>query len=156
MRTTRATSVSQRMSFPGFPGIATALGLLAVIWLIVSLTTGKNPAVFDPGGKHGEFGKGLLPMYLDIAKFVLGLAAGSIILLVGSLNLNQSNARPLRSFASPLFMVVYEHHLWSTFHDFPGYSIMSSICIIPSRVRILDSSTRETNPSDSVRSPVSV
>jgi hypothetical protein len=93
------------MSFPGLPGIATALGLFAVIWLTVSLTTGKNPAVFDPGGKHGEFGKGLLPMYLDIAKFVLGLAAGSIVLLVGSLNLNQSNARPLRSFASPLFMV---------------------------------------------------
>jgi hypothetical protein len=93
------------MSFPGLPGIATALGLFAVIWLFVSLRTGKNPVVFDPGGKHGEFGKGLLPMYLDIAKFVLGLAAGSIVLLVGSLNLNQTNARPLRSFASPLFLV---------------------------------------------------
>jgi hypothetical protein len=44
-------------------------------------------------------------MYLDIAKFVLDLAAGSIVLLVGSLNINQSNARPLRSFASPLFLV---------------------------------------------------
>jgi hypothetical protein len=94
------------MLFPGFPGIATALGLFAVTWLIVGLRTQKEPVVFDPGGKHGEFGKGLLPMYLDIAKFVLGLAAGSIVLLVGSLNINnQSNARPLKSFASPLFLV---------------------------------------------------
>src|ERR1700683_316875 len=93
------------MPFSGFPGIATALGLLAVIWLIVSIRTGRTPVVFDPGGQHGEFGKGLLPMYLDIAKFVLGLAAGSLVLLVGSLNISQSNARPLRSFASPLFLV---------------------------------------------------
>ena len=118
---------AQNMLFSGFPGIATGLGLLAVIWLIVGLRTGKIPVVFDPGGKHGEFGKGLLPMYLDIAKFVLGLAAGSLVLLVGSLNLNQANARPLKSFASPLFLVAmsiiygvlfmillvfnYEHHL---------------------------------------------
>ena len=46
-------------------------------------------------------------MYLDIAKFVLGLAAGSIVLLVGSSNyFNQSNSRPsLQAFASPLFVV---------------------------------------------------
>jgi hypothetical protein len=96
---------SENMLFPGFPGIATALGLLAVIWLIVFLRTGREAVVFDPGGEHGEFGKGLLPIYLDIAKFVLGLAAGSIVLLVGSLNFNRSNARPLKSFASPLFLV---------------------------------------------------
>jgi len=44
-------------------------------------------------------------MYLDITKFVLSLAAGSIVLPVGSLNFNQSNARSLRPFASPLFLV---------------------------------------------------
>jgi zinc transporter ZupT len=116
------------MLFPGFPGVAAAVGLLAVIWLMVYLRTKGQPVVFDPEGKHGEFGKRLLPMYLDITKFVLGLAAGSIVLLVGSLNINQSSARPsLRSFASPLFLVAmsiiygvlfmillalnYEHHL---------------------------------------------
>jgi zinc transporter ZupT len=66
-------------------------------------------------------------MYLDITKFVLGLAAGSIVLLVGSVNFNQSNARSLKPYASPLFLVAmsiiygvlfmillalnYEHHL---------------------------------------------
>jgi len=115
------------MLFPGFPGVATALGLFAIIWLIVYLRTKGQPVVFDPGGKHGEFGERLLPMYLDITKFVLGLAAGSIVLLVGSLNFNQSNARSLKGFASPLFLVAmsiiygvlfmiflalnYEHHL---------------------------------------------
>jgi hypothetical protein len=115
------------MLFPGFPGVATAVGLFAAIWLIVYLTGKAEPVVFDPGGKHGEFGKRLLPMYLDITKFVLGLAAGSIVLLVGSVNFNQSNARSLKPYASPLFLVAmsiiygvlfmillalnYEHHL---------------------------------------------
>ena len=71
------------MLFPGFPGVATAVGMFALVWLIVFLTSKGKPVVFDPGGKHGEFGKRLLPMYLDITKFVLGLAAGSIVLLVG-------------------------------------------------------------------------
>ena len=93
------------MLFPGFPGIATAVGLFALIWLMIYFKRKGTPVVFDPGGKHGEFGKRLLPMYLDITKFVLGLAAGSIVLLVGSLNFNPSNGRSLRPFASPLFLV---------------------------------------------------
>ena len=115
------------MLFPGFPGVATAVGLFAVIWLVVYLKSRGHPVVFDPAGKHGEFGKRLLPMYLDITKSVLGLAAGSIVLLVGAINFNQSNTHSLKSFASPLFLVAmsivygvlfmvllalsYEHHL---------------------------------------------
>jgi len=115
------------MFFPGFPGVATAVGLLALIWVTVYLRTKGRPVIFDPERKHGEFGKSLLPMYVDITKFVLGLAAGSIVLLVGSLNLNQNGARSLKGFASPLFLVAmsiiygvlfmillvlnYEHHL---------------------------------------------
>src|ERR1700693_5344918 len=83
--------VSSSMLFAGFPGVATTVGLFALVWLIIFFTSKGKPVVFDPGGKHGEFGKRLLPMYLDITKFVLGLAAGSIVLLVGSLNFNQSN-----------------------------------------------------------------
>lgn len=118
----------QSMLFPVLPGAAAALGLLALIWLVVCRgTKGTGAFVFDPGGAKGEFGKVLLPMYLDIAKFILGLAAGSIVLLIGSSNFNQSTARPLRSFASPLFVIAmsiiygvlfmiflvynYEHHL---------------------------------------------
>ncbi len=85
--------------------MATAVGLFALIWLVIYVKSKGHAVVFDPQGKHGEFGKRLLPMYLDITKFVLGLAAGSIVLLVGSLNFNQSNGRSLRPFASPLFLV---------------------------------------------------
>jgi hypothetical protein len=93
------------MLFPGFPGVASAVGLFALTWLAIYLKCKGEPVVFDPGGKHGEFGKRLLPMYLDITKFVLGLAAGSIVLLVGSLNFTQSSGRSLKPFASPLFLV---------------------------------------------------
>lgn len=102
----RATEIrySQWM-FPGLPGIATAVGLFALIWIVVYLQGKGKPVVFDPGGKHGEFGKKLLPLYLDITKFVLGLAAGSIVLLVGSQNFSSLSGRSLKPFASPLFLV---------------------------------------------------
>ena len=92
---------------PGFPGIATALGLFAVAWIVVWLRTKPTSSnYFEPEGAEGEFGKGLLPIYLDITKLILGIAAGSIVLLVGSSNLiQQSSGRSLRTFASPMFMV---------------------------------------------------
>ena len=94
------------MSFTVFAGIVTAAGLFAVIWFIVFLRTKGESFTFDPGGKDGEFGQTLLLMYMDIAKFVLGLAAASIVFcLFGSSNLGQPSARPLRAFASPLFLV---------------------------------------------------
>ena len=116
------------MFFPGFPGIATAVGLFAGIWLFAYLKSKGRPAVFEPQGQHGEFGKNLLHIYLDIAKTVLGLAAGSIVLLVGAMNFSPAGGRrSLTAFASPLFLVAmsiiygvlfmillvtsYEHHL---------------------------------------------
>jgi hypothetical protein len=90
------------MSFAGLPGILTAVGLFVVLWLIVFLRTEGNSFSFDPGGNEGEFGRSLLPLYLDISKFVMGLAAGSIVFcLFGSSNVTRS----IKAFASPLFMV---------------------------------------------------
>jgi hypothetical protein len=155
------------MPFPGFPGVATALALFALIWLAVFLSTRSAPVVFDPGGQHGEFGKMLLPTYLDIAKFVLGLAAGSIVLLVGSLNFSQSHVRTLAAFASPLFLVAmsiiygvlfmillvfnYEYHLhhpndpgsYSRFaytrNQSLGFSALACFCI--SYIRLIAAAT---------------
>jgi hypothetical protein len=127
MRRTRETNILDGMALPGLPGIAASLGLFAIVWLILWLNTKSSSVNFDPGGAEGEFGKGLLPIYLDIAKLILGIAAGSIVLLVGSSNLvQQSSGRSLKSFASPMFMVAmsiiygvlfmtflvvrYEHH----------------------------------------------
>jgi hypothetical protein len=94
------------MWFAGFPGVITAMALFAALWFIVFLKTKGESFTFDPGGADGEFGRTLLPMYLDITKFVLGLAAASIVFcLFGSSNLGQPNGRALRFFASPLLMV---------------------------------------------------
>ncbi|SRR6266702_4636052 len=58
---------------------------------------------FDAGGEGGAFEK-LLATYLDLTKFVLGLAAGSVVLLVGS-SAFRPEGRLLSSFASPLFLL---------------------------------------------------
>jgi hypothetical protein len=67
------------MAFAGLAGIVTALGRFAVLWLIVFLRTKGSSLTFDPSGNDGEFARTLPPIYLDITKFVLGLAAASIV-----------------------------------------------------------------------------
>jgi hypothetical protein len=113
------------MLFPGSPGVARAVGLLALVWLIIYLAGKGQPIVFDPGGKHGVFGKRLLPTYLDITKFVLDLAAGSIVRLVGSLNFNQSG-RSLKPFASPLLLVAHQHPLRGVVDDYASFELRTS------------------------------
>jgi hypothetical protein len=58
---------------------------------------------FEPPGEKGAFEK-LLANYLDIAKVIIGLASGSIVLLVGSASF-RSTARLSASFASPMCLL---------------------------------------------------
>jgi hypothetical protein len=77
---------------------------LIVTWLIVCLRTAHAPSFeFDAQGEKGAFEK-LLPIYLRLAEFILGLAAGSIVLLVGSSAFHSGGRLPW-FFASPLFML---------------------------------------------------
>lgn len=82
--------------FPGLYGIVVGICLLLLLGLLTWLLTppkGKtslrerllsNPLFeFDVKGEPGSF-LPLFSIYLDIAKFILGLASGSIALLVGS------------------------------------------------------------------------
>ena len=88
-----------------FSGIFVSVTLFFFVWLIVWLSK-KNkigPFKFDPPGQKGDFEK-FLQTYTDIAKFVIGLASGSIVLLVGSSSFRQSGQLP-SSFASPLFIL---------------------------------------------------
>jgi hypothetical protein len=91
------------MLFIGFPGIATGLGLFLGTWLIVFSKTKGSSFDFDAQQEKGAFEK-LLPIYVDLTKFVLGLGTGSIVLLVGSSALHSSGRLP-DSFASPLFVL---------------------------------------------------
>lgn len=88
-----------------FYGIIVAASLFFIIWLLVWLSkkSGEGPYSFDALGDTGAFEK-LLQIYIDISKFILGLASGSIVLLVGFSSFRQSGHLP-SSFASPLFLL---------------------------------------------------
>ena len=77
--------------------------LVVIIGLLVYLGEKQGEYDFDVEGAPGEFEK-RLAAYLDISKFMIGLASGSIVLLVGSSALHKSELLP-SSFASPLVLL---------------------------------------------------
>jgi hypothetical protein len=91
------------MRFVGFFGIATGLAVWVLTWVVAYWRTVGTSFDFDAQGEKGAFEK-LLAVYVDLTKFILGLAAGGIVLLVGS-SAFRSNGRLPESFASPLFLL---------------------------------------------------
>jgi hypothetical protein len=102
--------------FSGFPGIAAGGFAFLIAWLLSWLRLWPNLDVrwwkklvlnhnfnFEPPGEKGAFEK-LLANYLDIAKVIIGLASGSIVLLVGSASFRSTGLLPA-SFASPLCLL---------------------------------------------------
>jgi hypothetical protein len=87
----------------GLSGLVVSWAVLGITWLITHWTTLGGSFDFDSHGEKGAFEK-LLPLYLDLAKFILGLASGSIVLLVGSAAF-RSNGRLPAGFAEPLFLL---------------------------------------------------
>jgi hypothetical protein len=109
--------MSSLIRFAGLPGIATGVcafliaWLLSWFWLWPREVDGKwwrklilnHNFNFEPPGEKAAFEK-LLANYLDIAKVVIGLASGSIVLLVGSASFRLTGFLPA-SFASPLCLL---------------------------------------------------
>lgn len=91
------------IQFPGFYGIVVGACVFGAIWGISAIALGEGPFEMDVLGEKGTF-EPLLSNYLDIAKFVLGIASGSIVLLVGSAAFHSPGHLPT-SFASPLFLL---------------------------------------------------
>jgi hypothetical protein len=95
------------LNLTGWQGFAAAIGVFVVSWIVLTVTTRKK--TFD---LTQQFLDKLLPMYLDIAKFVMGLAAGGIVLTIGSATMRPSTSPPAgvahlpENFASPLFLLV--------------------------------------------------
>jgi hypothetical protein len=89
--------------FPGFSGMVVSLFTPAGLFIAVFRSTKNGAFEFDAKGEKGSFEK-LLPVYLRVAEVVIGLAAGSIVLLVGSSAFHQ-NARLPWFFASPLSLL---------------------------------------------------
>jgi|ERR1700685_104395 hypothetical protein len=90
------------MSFIGWHGIAVGVAVFALAWCIVWIRIPKSRGFyFDE--KDGSFEK-LLAIYLDVSKFILGLAAGGIVLVVGSTAVGKCQKLD-PGFASPLFLL---------------------------------------------------
>ena len=92
--------------FPGLYGITVGICLFVATWFLIWLSIEKGPFEMDFDGEKGSF-LPVFSIYLDIAKFVLGLASGSIALLVGSATFHATGdtGRLLVAFASPLFLL---------------------------------------------------
>ena len=107
--------MSKLLEFPGLAGIITGASLfllpLSVLRLFILKADFYN---MDAKGKGGAFDP-RLANYLDIAKFVLGLASGSVVLLVGSTTFHEGGPRLLPpSYASPLYLLVLSV-IWGIF-----------------------------------------
>jgi len=89
--------------FTGFYGLATGLMVFGLMWLLAFLRVKAQFLDMDARGEKGAFEK-ILASYIDLAKFIIGLASGSIVLLVGSSALHSTPRLP-DSFASPLFLL---------------------------------------------------
>jgi hypothetical protein len=91
--------------FPGFSGIATVVIIPTTIWIVRYVPRRKNVAYnLDPQGKPGAFDP-LLQKYLRLGEFMIGLATGSIVLLVGSSVLHGKDGHLPWFYASPLLIL---------------------------------------------------
>jgi hypothetical protein len=94
---------SNWLHFSGFYGIVVGIVVLGALWLLIWIKLNGTEFHFDAQGKEGSF-ESVLSNYLDLAKFVLGLASGSIVLLVGSATFRDKGYL-LTSFAAPLYLL---------------------------------------------------
>jgi len=106
------------IQFSGFYGALIGLFSFPVLWWIIYALIPKGPFDMDTDGEKGTFIP-LLTMYVDITKFVIGLASTSIALLVGSsiYHTSGTSGSLLLSFVSPLFLL--------------AFSIIWGVCFMP-------------------------
>jgi hypothetical protein len=89
---------------PGIVGLCVGLGLFPLVRYIVDKRTPQGgPPSFEPNGVPGSF-EPRLASYIRAIEYLLGLATGSIVLLVGSSALHPTGTLPW-VFASPLIVL---------------------------------------------------
>lgn len=91
------------MIFPGWQGIAVGVAVFLIIGIVVFKRTATFKS-FTFEQADGGFEK-ILDQYLDVAKFILTLAAGGIVLVISSTALGSARKLP-PGYASPLFVLV--------------------------------------------------
>ena len=85
---------------PGTGGVLTSLGIFVILLTVFYITRGKGPFHLDPQGTPGAF-EPFLTKYVAAAQYVIGLASGSIVLLVGASALHGGDGRLPWFYASP-------------------------------------------------------
>jgi hypothetical protein len=123
---------------PGTSGVVTSIGVFVMISGVAYATRGPGPFNLDPLNVRGAF-EPFLAKYLRVAEYVVGLATGSIVLLVGSSALHSQSGRLPWFYASPLIVLAfrviygvgfmawlifsYEEHHHGNPHTREGYSL---------------------------------
>jgi hypothetical protein len=128
--------------FPGFSGVVLALASFAVIYWLSYREHKHGPFDLDPKGKPGGY-EPFLAKYLRLGEFVIGLATGSIVLLVGSSALHGQSGHLPWFYSTPLlllsgsvfygvcFMVwqIYDYEMYQhgTPHTREGYALSEAL-----------------------------
>jgi hypothetical protein len=106
---------------PGISGLVVSLVIFIVIGACVYVTREPGPFNLDPKGKDGAF-EPFLAKYIRVSEFIIGLATGSIVLLIGSSALHGEGGHLPWFYASPLLLlaccVVYgiAFMVWLVYH----------------------------------------
>jgi hypothetical protein len=91
---------------PGTIGAVVAVLLFASIASVSRAMKKLSVYNLEPGGKAGAF-EPLLVKYIRLAEFVIGLATGSIVLLVGSTVLHEKGGHLPAFYANPLVIIAF-------------------------------------------------
>lgn len=94
--------------FPGFSGAALGALISVTVGSLSYFTKKKEIGAYnlDPKGRPGAF-EPILGRYLRVGEFVIGLATGSIVLLVGSSALHGQNGHLPWVYATPLLLLCW-------------------------------------------------
>jgi hypothetical protein len=90
--------------FPGTSGLLVGLSIFVGIGTWAYLTRKPGLHNLDPQGKFGAF-EPFLAKYLRVTEFIIGLATGPIVFLIGSSALQGQGGRLPWFFASPLLLL---------------------------------------------------
>jgi hypothetical protein len=91
--------------FPGFSGLLAIVSIAALVGFAVrKLSDDYSAFTFEPPNRPGGF-EPILARYLRIAEFTIGLATGSIVLLIGSSAFRGNGGHLPWYYASPLLLL---------------------------------------------------
>lgn len=90
--------------FPGFSGAVCVTSFGMIVW--INRRRSRTSATYNlgPGGNPREY-EPILARYIHFAEFMIGLATGSIVLIVGSSSLHGQGGHLPWFYASPLLLL---------------------------------------------------